>query len=184
MSTKQEFIAKVAAIQLKLKSPKSQRNSFGNYNYRNQEDILEAVKPLLSNLVLSVSDEIVEVGGRVYVKATSTITDGENAISNTAFAREPEAQKGMNEAQITGSASSYARKYSLNGLFLIDDTKDADSMDNSGKEHKESPVKQKEKVVEQKATQKNEAVQEESKSESEEVNTRPARGSFRRRGAQ
>lgn len=171
MSTKQEFIKKVAEIQLKLKAPKSQRNTFGNYNYRNQEDILEAVKPLLGNLVLSVSDEIVEVGGRVYVKATSTITDGENTISNTAFAREPEIQKGMNEAQITGSASSYARKYSLNGLFLIDDTKDADSMDNSGKEQKESPVKAKEKAIEQK---------EENKQEETPV-AAVSGGSFRRR---
>jgi hypothetical protein len=178
MSTKQEFIAKVAAIQLKLKAPKSQRNSFGNYNYRNQEDILEAVKPLLGSLVLSVSDEIIEVGGRIYVKATSTITDGENAISNTAFAREPEAQKGMNEAQITGSASSYARKYSLNGLFLIDDTKDADSMDNSGKEQKESPVKSK--VAEQKGTPQDAEALEQTKPEARPI---VAGGSFRRRGA-
>lgn len=170
MNTKQDFIKKVAEIQVKLKAPKSQRNSFGNYNYRNQEDILEAVKPLLGSLVLTVNDEIIEVGGRIYVRATSTITDGENSLSNSAFAREPEIQKGMNEAQITGSASSYARKYSLNGLFLIDDTKDADSMDNSGKEQKESPVIRKE---ESKI---------EVKQEQPEQQAPISGGSFRRRG--
>jgi ERF superfamily len=122
-----ELIKKVAAIQKALKAPKSQYNNFGKYSYRNQEDILEAVKPLLGDLILTVNDEMVEVGGRVYVKATSTITDGTNSVSNVAFAREPLEQKGMNEAQITGSTSSYARKYSLNGLLLIDDTKDADT---------------------------------------------------------
>lgn len=122
------FIQQVAEIQKKLKAPKNQRNKFGNYNYRNQEDILEAVKPLLGDLVLTVSDELVEVGGRIYVKATATIRDGEgSSISNTAFAREPLEQKGMSDSQITGAASSYARKYCLNGLLLIDDTKDADS---------------------------------------------------------
>lgn len=123
----ESFFKKVAKIQKELKAPKNQRNKFGNYNYRNQEDILEAVKPLLGDLVLTVNDEIVEVGGRVYVKATATITDGEKSISNTAFAREALEQKGMADAQLTGATSSYARKYCLNGLFLIDDTKDADS---------------------------------------------------------
>lgn len=121
------FFEKVAKIQQELKAPKSQRNNFGNYNYRNQEDILEAVKPLLNGLVLNISDEMVSVGGRIYVKATATITDGTNTVVNVAYAREPEQQKGMNEAQITGATSSYARKYCLNGLFLIDDTKDADT---------------------------------------------------------
>ncbi len=122
------FTQKVAEIQKNLKAPKSQRNKFGNYNYRNQEDILEAVKPLLGELVLTVNDEIVEVGGRVYVKATATIRDSEGGVlTNSAFAREPAEQKGMSDSQITGAASSYARKYCLNGLFLIDDTKDADS---------------------------------------------------------
>jgi len=175
MSTKQEFIKKVAEIQLKLKSPKSQFNKFGNYAYRNQEDILESLKPLLGDLVLFISDEVIEVGGRVYVKATSTITDGENSLSNSAYAQEPEEQKGMNAAMLTGSASSYSRKYSLNGLFLIDDTKDADATTTFGKEDKPSPVKPKA------AEQKTEAVKEETKPE---VNTSPRGGSFRRRGAQ
>ena len=136
-----EFISKIALIQKELKAPKNQKNTFGNYNYRNQEDILEAVKPLLSNagLVLTISDEMVAVqdsveGSRVYVKATATITDGESSISNTAYARESQDKKGMDHSQITGATSSYARKYCLNGLFLIDDTKDADSMDNSVKD--------------------------------------------------
>lgn len=114
-------------IQKELNCPKNQFNKFGGYNYRNQEDILEAVKPLLGNAILIVSDEIVEIGGRVYVKATATFVEGEEQIYTTAFAREPESQKGMNDSQITGSASSYARKYALNGLFLIDDVKDADA---------------------------------------------------------
>lgn len=114
-------------IQKELNCPKNQFNKFGGYNYRNQEDILEAVKPLLGDAILIVSDEIVEIGGRVYVKATATFVEGEEQIYTTAFAREPEAQKGMNDSQITGSASSYARKYALNGLFLIDDVKDADA---------------------------------------------------------
>lgn len=139
--SKTEFVKKVAEIQLKLKAPKSQYNSFGKYNFRNQEDILEAVKPLLGELVLHISDEIVEVGGRVYVKATAILTDGENEIKNTAFAREAEEQKGMQDSMLTGATSSFARKYCLNGLFLIDDTKDADATHDFGKTEKESPVK-------------------------------------------
>lgn len=117
------------SIQKTLKAPKGQRNSFGNYNYRSCEDILEAVKPLLAkvNAVLTLSDEMVEVGGRVYVKATATISDGKETVSTTAFAREEETKKGMDSSQITGAASSYARKYALNGLFCIDDTKDSDA---------------------------------------------------------
>jgi len=122
------MIKELAAIQQKLKAPKNQYNNFGKYKYRNQEDILEAVKPILGNLVLTVSDEMVVVGDRIYVKATAAITDGTQTIQNTAYAREPQSKKGMDESQITGAASSYARKYALNGLFLIDDTKDADSM--------------------------------------------------------
>lgn len=116
-------------IQAKLKAPKNQTNKFGGYNYRSCEDILEAVKPLLAeyNALLTISDEIMEVGGRVYVKATATFTCGEFTLSNSAAAREAETKKGMDDSQITGTASSYARKYALNGLFLIDDTKDADS---------------------------------------------------------
>lgn len=128
----QTFTQKVAAIQKTLKAPKSQTNKFGNYNYRNCEDILEAVKPLLGDLVLTVSDEVVAIGNRIYVKATAFITDGTNTYLNTAYAREPDEQKGMSASQLTGTASSYARKYSLNGLFLIDDTKDADTNEFQG----------------------------------------------------
>lgn len=117
-------------IQAELKAPKGQFNSFGKYNYRSAEDILEAVKPLLSkhDALLTLSDEVVEIGGRVYVKATAAITDSEGAtLYITAYAREAEKKTGMDDSQITGTASSYARKYALNGLFLIDDTKDADT---------------------------------------------------------
>lgn len=120
---------KLLIIQTELKAPKNQRNNFGGYNYRSAEDILEAVKPLLkeNNCQLTLSDEIVAVGDRIYVKAIATFTDGTNEITATAFAREAETKKGMDESQITGTASSYARKYCLNGLLLIDDTKDADT---------------------------------------------------------
>ena len=116
-------------IQNELKAPKSRRNSFGNYNYRSCEDILEAVKPLLKKhgATLTLADEIVEVGGRIYVKATATLREGEKTTTVTAYAREADSKKGMDDSQITGTASSYARKYALNGLFLIDDTKDADT---------------------------------------------------------
>ncbi len=124
-----EIYQKLVEIQSSLKAPKSQTNAFGKYKYRSCEDILEAVKPLLKEqgLVLTISDDIVEVGGRVYVKATATVTDGNGHIDVTAFAREAFDKKGMDDAQITGSASSYARKYALNGLFCIDDTKDSDA---------------------------------------------------------
>lgn len=118
------------AIQNKLKAPKGRKNNFGNYNYRSCEDILEAVKPLLAEYecTLTLTDDIVEVGGRVYVKATATICKSDESFRCvTAFAREAETKKGMDDSQITGTASSYARKYALNGLFLIDDTKDADT---------------------------------------------------------
>mgnify|MGYP003367402379 CR=1 FL=1 len=124
---------KLIAIQTELKAPKSQFNKFGGYNYRNCEDILEAVKPLCAkhDVVPLLSDEIVMIGERYYVKGIAKITDGKDEIITTAFARESFDKKGMDESQITGSASSYARKYALNGLFCIDDTKDADFMDNS-----------------------------------------------------
>lgn len=130
------MISKVAQIQAKLKAPKGQMNKFGGYKYRSCEDILEAVKPLLGDLVLTISDDIVAVGDRVYVKATATLSDGEHTMSATAFAREAETKKGMDEAQITGSASSYARKYALNGLFCIDDTADSDATNDHGKQAK------------------------------------------------
>ncbi len=121
-------------IQQRLKAPKSQFNAFGKYNYRNLEDIQEAAKPLLAEFEYSLvlADKIKEIGGRVYVEATATIYDKDMkiVISNEASAREALTKKGMDESQITGACSSYARKYALNGLFAIDDTKDADSMDN------------------------------------------------------
>lgn len=116
-------------IQSELVATKSQYNSFGKYYYRSCEDILEAVKPLLSkyNAELTISDDVVSVGDRVYVKATVSITDGKETKTVTAFAREPLDRKGQDSSQITGATSSYARKYALNGLFLIDDNKDADT---------------------------------------------------------
>lgn len=126
------------SIQSELKAPKGQTNKFGGYSYRSAEDILEAVKPLLNkyDCFLTVSDEIVEVGARVYVKATATVHESHSdpIAVTTAFAREAEVKKGMDEAQITGSASSYARKYALNGLFAIDDTKDPDATNKHGKD--------------------------------------------------
>lgn len=125
-------------IQQGLKAPKGQYNSFGKYHYRSCEDILEAVKELLGDqsCILNISDELVLIGDRYYVKATATITNSEGkSVSTTAFAREPIDKKGMDESQITGMASSYARKYALNGLFCIDDTKDADTMDNTSNCH-------------------------------------------------
>lgn len=116
-------------IQVNLNAPKGQFNKFGGYKYRSCEDILAAVKPLLkeTGCVLNLWDEIVEVGGRIYVKATASFGDGKQTFTTWAFAREPETKKGMDESQITGTASSYARKYALNGLFAIDDVKDEDT---------------------------------------------------------
>ncbi len=138
-------------IQSELKAPKNQRNTFGKYNYRSAEDILEALKPMLkeNGCILTISDEMVNLGDRFYVKSTVTLTNSEtDTVSTTAFAREEEIQKGMNSAQITGSASSYARKYALNGLFCIDDTKDPDSTNTPGKEANNGGVNYREKLVE------------------------------------
>lgn len=122
---------KLLSVQSRLKAPKSQRNDFGKYNYRNCEDILEAVKPILAEIkaVIILRDELVMIGSRYYVKATATFIDAETgeAVENTAFAREEETKKGMDGSQITGASSSYARKYALNGLLAIDDTKDSDT---------------------------------------------------------
>jgi len=123
-------------IQAELKAPKGQFNAFGKYKYRNAEDIIEAVKPILNKYgtALVISDEVVQVGDRIYFKATATLLDGtENSISVSGWAREEESKKGMDASQISGSSSSYARKYALNGLFAIDDTKDSDSTN----EHKD-----------------------------------------------
>lgn len=124
-----ELIKALGEVQYNLKAPKGQTNTFGHYNYRSCEDILEAVKPLLheAGLTLTLSDDVIAVGNRIYVKATATVTNGTDSVSNTAFAREAETKKGMDDSQITGTASSYARKYALNGLFCIDDTRDADT---------------------------------------------------------
>lgn len=128
-------------IQKELRAPKNQYNSFGKYYYRNCEDILEAVKPLLGQAILKLSDEVVNIGNSNYVKATATIQEGDEFESVSAYAREAVEQKGMNDAQITGSSSSYARKYALNGLFLIDDTKDDDTTNTHGKEIKKQDGK-------------------------------------------
>lgn len=131
--------AKLTALQCDLKAPKGQYNNFGKYKYRSCEDILEALKPLLKkyDLSLFISDEIVQMGERFYIKATATLFDAseqsDKAISVTAFAREEKEKKGMDGSQVTGASSSYARKYALNGLFAIDDTKDSDAT-NDGKE--------------------------------------------------
>lgn len=122
---------KLVAVQCELKAPKNQFNDFGKYKYRSCEDILEAVKPLLKKhgLALYISDQVMHLVQRFYVESTATLvcTDTGESIECTAVAREPESKKGSDESQITGAASSYCRKYLLNGLFLIDDTKDADA---------------------------------------------------------
>ena len=126
---------KLSIIQSDLKVPKNQYNSFGDYSYRNCEDILEALKPILkeTGTVITLSDEIELLGNRYYIKATATLTDvdSKESVSNSAFAREDEARKKMDGSQLTGSASSYARKYALNGLLAIDDTRDSDFLNNS-----------------------------------------------------
>ena len=125
------MFTKLMQIQTKIKAPKNLYNSFGKYKYRNAEGICEAVKPYLEEYkcALTLSDEIIEIGGRIYVKATAALWDIDTgkSIFVSAMARESEEKKGMDDSQITGTASSYARKYALNGLFLLDDTKDADS---------------------------------------------------------
>lgn len=136
---------KLMNIQAELKAPKNQYNEFGKYHYRSCEDILEGLKPLLKKYkaTLTISDEIVQIGNRYYVKSTATLIDAENevnfldgqgVISVSAYAREDEQKKGMDLSQLTGSTSSYARKYALNGLFAIDDTKDSDATNKHGKE--------------------------------------------------
>ena len=130
-------LEKLQAVQSELKAPKGQYNSFGKYKYRSCEDILEAVKPILAKYkaAITISDEVEMIGNRYYIKATASFYDIELAghpITNTAWARESDDKKGMDSSQITGTASSYARKYCLNGLLLIDDTKDADTDEYQG----------------------------------------------------
>lgn len=126
--------SRLQAVQMELKAPKDQYNDFGKYSYRSCEDILEAVKPLCQKqgLLLSLTDEIVEMGGRNYIKSIARVIEMETGMEffTVAFAREDETKKGMDGSQISGCASSYARKYALNGLFCIDDTKDPDTLDN------------------------------------------------------
>lgn len=147
---------KLKIIQTKLKAPKGQYNSFGKYHYRSLEDITEAIKPLLdeTGATLTISDEIIQIGDRYYVKATATLYDiGSNEnISVTAFARESETKKGMDESQITGATSSYARKYALNGLFAIDDTKDTDTEEYQSTAKKEEKKQENTKPTCQKIT--------------------------------
>lgn len=141
---------KLMMIQQELKAPKGQYNSFAKYNYRSCEDILEAVKPLCikNNATLLLNDAVQEVSGRFYVVATATLIDTESgdSVSANAYAREPHDKKGMDDSQITGMASSYARKYALNGLFCIDDTKDADT--DEVKRQEQKPVKKGEIICE------------------------------------
>lgn len=140
---KKSVVERLIEVQSLLKAPKGQYNSFGKYKYRSCEDILEAVKPLLAErgLLLFIEDEIERIGDtsgadslRWYVKATATVTDGKDTVTTTAYAREDKDKKGMDGSQVTGASSSYARKYALNALFLIDDTKDADATNMHGKE--------------------------------------------------
>lgn len=134
MSTTTKQQNELVTIQSRLKAPKSQFNKFGGYRYRSCEDILEAVKPLLleTGCTLTISDDVVAVGNRIYIRATATlVAPGGKEWETTALAREADTKKGMDDSQITGTASSYARKYALNGLFAIDDCKDADTLNNN-----------------------------------------------------
>lgn len=133
--TMADLTKKLATIQSRLKAPKNQYNTFGKYKYRSCEDILEALKPLANEqgCTITIEDSPIMVGEWHYIQATATLSDGYNSKSVKAYARESETKSGMDSSQITGTASSYARKYALNGLFAIDDTKDADTMDNRPK---------------------------------------------------
>ena len=144
MSKELTFNQKIVAIQSELKAPKNQFNKFGKYKYRSCEDILEGVKPLLAkyDLVQTISDMIIQIGDRYYIQATVRVFEGDRSgnIEVKALAREPENKKGMDESQITGTASSYARKYALNGMWLIDDTKDADTDEHQQQKERKKPV--------------------------------------------
>lgn len=145
----------LAIVQKKLDVPKNQYNSFGKYNYRSAEDILDALKQVLPDgCAVTLDDEIIPVGNRVYVKATATLRIGSELVSTTAFAREADDKKGMDESQITGAASSYARKYALNGLFAIDDAKDADATNNHGQQKPTQNTQQKQQASKPHASEK------------------------------
>ena len=150
-----KIYSELARIQNELNAPKTLFNKFGGYYYRNAEGILAAVKPLLNGLALIVNDEPMMIGERYYIKATATLTDGEESVSATAYAREDETKKGMDGCQLTGACSSYARKYALNALLMIDDTKDSDDDSLSPKNPKNEPEKP---VVKQDAPAKVETV--------------------------
>jgi len=166
---------KLAIVQGELIAPKNQFNKFGNYNYRSCEDILEGLKPCLKKVkaVVQISDEMILIGDRYYIKATATLIDCEDgfSISNTAYAREEEAVKGMSASQVTGSASSYARKYALNGLFAIDDVKDADSRDNSKNEPEQKKATEQKKPAQSKveADEQKQAEEEQKKIENSKI---------------
>ena len=136
-----KIYTELAKIQRELKAPKNLFNKFGQYYYRNAEGILEAVKPLLGDMALIINDEPVLIGDRFYIKATVTLTDGEESVSAVAYAREDETKKGMDGCQITGACSSYARKYALNALLMIDDSKDSDDDSLSPKNPENGPQK-------------------------------------------
>lgn len=127
--TPENFATKIIWIQKNLNAPKDKYNSFGKYSYRSAEGIMQAVKPLLAKagLFLTISDEIVLLGDHTYIKATARVSDGINSLETNGYARESYEKKGMDDSQMTGTTSSYARKYALNGLFAIDDAKDADT---------------------------------------------------------
>lgn len=143
--------AELSRIQRELNAPKNLYNSFGKYHYRNAEGILEALKPHLNGLALIINDEPVMIGDRYYIKATATLTDGEDSVSATAYAREDSEKKGMDGCQLTGACSSYARKYALNALFMIDDSKDSDDESLSPK----NPANQERKLPEGKPVENN-----------------------------
>ena len=147
----------LAKVQQSLKCPKNQVNGFGKYNYRNCEDILIKLKEVLNGSTIIITDDIQQIGERYYIKATATFSDGSESISTTAFAREPLQKKGMDESQITGAASSYARKYALCGLFALDDNKDADSQDNR-KAHEEVAYTETQKEIFDSAIKKKDAL--------------------------
>lgn len=150
MATTQTLLNKIVKIQSQLRAPKNQYNSFGKYNYRSQEDILEALKPLLEKegVMQTITDHVRMIGDRYYIEASVSVRDvtsGEE-MTVTAYAREPQSKKGMDESQVTGTASSYARKYALNGMWLIDDTKDADTDEHTYQQRsakKSSPIQNK-----------------------------------------
>ena len=154
MADSKSIKIKLAVIQHCLKAPKGQYNSFGKYNYRSAEDILEAVKPIIhqQDTVLTLTDMPMVIGDRVYIEATATLRnlDNDETIETKAYAREPESKTGMDASQITGTASSYARKYALNGLFCIDDTKDADTDEYQKQTKKTEPTKAEPKAEPQK----------------------------------